>query len=110
MIRHFFKELDICYCTLFKHCPVTGRSDPFYIASKVSFLDRRFKPWQIRQSSRYFLLVQIHVKPVIGYVDFDNVSPKTSFITPVPGGVGAMTIAMLMQNTYKAFLKIIGNN
>ncbi len=34
-----------------------------------------------------------------GDVDFENVSKKASFITPVPGGVGPMTIAMLMQNT-----------
>jgi methylenetetrahydrofolate dehydrogenase (NADP+)/methenyltetrahydrofolate cyclohydrolase len=37
-----------------------------------------------------------------GDVDFDAVAPKTSFITPVPGGVGLMTIAMLLTNTYKA--------
>ncbi len=41
---------------------------------------------------------------VVGDVDFDNVAPKTSYITPVPGGVGKMTIAMLMKNTYKAYL------
>lgn len=34
-----------------------------------------------------------------GDVDFDSVAPKCSFITPVPGGVGPMTISMLMQNT-----------
>ncbi|MDA3062510.1 MULTISPECIES: bifunctional methylenetetrahydrofolate dehydrogenase/methenyltetrahydrofolate cyclohydrolase FolD [unclassified Campylobacter] len=34
-----------------------------------------------------------------GDVDFDAVAPKCSFITPVPGGVGPMTIAMLLQNT-----------
>ncbi len=34
-----------------------------------------------------------------GDVDFENVSKKASYITPVPGGVGPMTIAMLMQNT-----------
>ncbi len=34
-----------------------------------------------------------------GDVDFENVSEKASYITPVPGGVGPMTIAMLMQNT-----------
>ena len=34
-----------------------------------------------------------------GDVDFDNVKDKTSFITPVPGGVGPMTITMLLQNT-----------
>ena len=36
---------------------------------------------------------------LVGDVDFENVSKKTSFITPVPGGVGPMTIAMLLKNT-----------
>ena len=39
---------------------------------------------------------------ISGDVDFENVSPKCSFITPVPGGVGPMTIAALMKNTFKA--------
>lgn len=39
-----------------------------------------------------------------GDVDFTNVSPKCSYITPVPGGVGPMTIAALMKNTYAACL------
>ena len=37
-----------------------------------------------------------------GDVDFENVAPKCSYITPVPGGVGLMTIAALLQNTYNA--------
>jgi methylenetetrahydrofolate dehydrogenase (NADP+)/methenyltetrahydrofolate cyclohydrolase len=37
-----------------------------------------------------------------GDVDFENVAPKTSYITPVPGGVGLMTIAALLKNTYNA--------
>ena len=37
-----------------------------------------------------------------GDVDFDDVAPKCSFITPVPGGVGPMTICMLMLNTLDA--------
>ena len=37
-----------------------------------------------------------------GDVDYDNVAPKCSHITPVPGGVGPMTIAMLLSNTIKA--------
>lgn len=37
-----------------------------------------------------------------GDVDFDNVAPKCEFITPVPGGVGPMTICSLMMNTLKA--------
>ena len=36
---------------------------------------------------------------IVGDVDFENVAPKCSFITPVPGGVGAMTIAALLSNT-----------
>jgi methylenetetrahydrofolate dehydrogenase (NADP+) / methenyltetrahydrofolate cyclohydrolase len=40
-----------------------------------------------------------------GDVDFDNVAPKCSYITPVPGGVGLMTIAALLKNTYNACLQ-----
>lgn len=39
---------------------------------------------------------------LIGDVDFDQVAPKCSYITPVPGGVGPMTIVSLLQNTLKA--------
>jgi methylenetetrahydrofolate dehydrogenase (NADP+)/methenyltetrahydrofolate cyclohydrolase len=42
---------------------------------------------------------------LVGDVDFENVSKKASFITPVPGGVGPMTIAMLLKNTIKAAKK-----
>ena len=38
-----------------------------------------------------------------GDVDFENVSKKASYITPVPGGVGPMTVAMLLSNTIKAY-------
>ena len=39
---------------------------------------------------------------IFGDVDFENVKEKASFITPVPGGVGPMTVAMLMTNIVKA--------
>jgi len=39
---------------------------------------------------------------ITGDVDFDSVAPKASYITPVPGGVGPMTIAMLLKNTLLA--------
>ncbi len=45
---------------------------------------------------------------VVGDVKFDEVSEKASWITPVPRGVGPMTITMLLNNTYKAFKKITG--
>ena len=41
---------------------------------------------------------------LVGDVDFDAVAPKCSYITPVPGGVGPMTIAMLLRNTLTAYL------
>ena len=40
-----------------------------------------------------------------GDVDFENVKEKCSYITPVPGGVGPMTITMLMYNTYLAAVR-----
>lgn len=42
---------------------------------------------------------------LVGDVDFENIEPKASYITPVPGGVGPMTIAMLMTNVVKAAKK-----
>ena len=45
-----------------------------------------------------------------GDVDFEKVSKKASYITPVPGGVGPMTIAMLMNNVIKATTEILNNN
>jgi len=46
---------------------------------------------------------------LVGDVDFEGVSPKCSYITPVPGGVGPMTIAMLLENTLKATIQQKGN-
>ncbi len=40
---------------------------------------------------------------LLGDVDFENIAPKSSFITPVPGGVGPLTIASLLLNTLKAY-------
>jgi methylenetetrahydrofolate dehydrogenase (NADP+)/methenyltetrahydrofolate cyclohydrolase len=39
---------------------------------------------------------------LLGDVSFEEVSKKSAFITPVPGGVGPMTIAMLLKNTLMA--------
>ena len=44
---------------------------------------------------------------LVGDVDFDKVKEKASFITPVPGGVGPMTIASLLKNTLFSAKKII---
>ncbi len=47
---------------------------------------------------------------IVGDVDFDEVSKKASYITPVPGGVGPMTIAMLLKNTFKAYMQLNNKN
>jgi methylenetetrahydrofolate dehydrogenase (NADP+)/methenyltetrahydrofolate cyclohydrolase len=44
---------------------------------------------------------------VIGDVDYENVSKKASWITPVPGGIGPMTIAMLLKNTVLAASRLM---
>ena len=46
---------------------------------------------------------------IVGDIDWESVYPKASFITPVPGGVGPMTIASLLENTLKAY-KLKGEN
>lgn len=49
--------------------------------------------------------IGIHVRPdgsITGDVDFPSVAPRTSWITPVPGGVGPVTIAMLLENTLQS--------
>lgn len=44
-----------------------------------------------------------------GDVDFESVAPKCSYITPVPGGVGPMTIAGLLMNTFNAYIGSLGH-
>jgi methylenetetrahydrofolate dehydrogenase (NADP+)/methenyltetrahydrofolate cyclohydrolase len=45
---------------------------------------------------------------LVGDVDYETIAPKASAISPVPGGVGPLTIALLMKNTYEAFLNQTG--
>lgn len=42
---------------------------------------------------------------LVGDVDFDDVKDKVSYITPVPGGVGPMTITCLLENTIECFIR-----
>lgn len=43
------------------------------------------------------------IKRIVGDIDFDHAIERCSFITPVPGGVGPMTIAMLMNNIVESW-------
>jgi methylenetetrahydrofolate dehydrogenase (NADP+) / methenyltetrahydrofolate cyclohydrolase len=45
---------------------------------------------------------------IVGDVDFEGVKQKASWITPVPGGVGPMTVTMLIENTLKSALRFSG--
>jgi methylenetetrahydrofolate dehydrogenase (NADP+)/methenyltetrahydrofolate cyclohydrolase len=45
---------------------------------------------------------------VVGDVDFEAVSQKAGWISPVPGGVGPMTIAMLLENTVESAKRLAG--
>jgi methylenetetrahydrofolate dehydrogenase (NADP+)/methenyltetrahydrofolate cyclohydrolase len=49
-------------------------------------------------------------KRTVGDVDFDSVREKASHITPVPGGVGPMTVAMLLKNTLRSAEILYGTN
>ena len=46
-------------------------------------------------------------RKIVGDVDFDAVVKKAGYITPVPGGIGPMTVAMLLKNTLKAANKVV---
>jgi methylenetetrahydrofolate dehydrogenase (NADP+)/methenyltetrahydrofolate cyclohydrolase len=50
-----------------------------------------------------------HSGQLMGDVDFEKVAPICSHITSVPGGVGPMTIAMLLSNTYKGYCSKLKN-
>jgi methylenetetrahydrofolate dehydrogenase (NADP+)/methenyltetrahydrofolate cyclohydrolase len=43
---------------------------------------------------------------LVGDIDFENISKKAAYVTPVPGGMGPMTVACLMDNTVKAAKKL----
>ena len=96
-----------------KHCVVVGRSnitrqaDILILAIGVP----HFLKEDMVKEGAVVVDVGIHRIPsetakngwkLVGDVDYDHVAPKCSYITPVPGGVGPMTIVTLLQNTLKA--------
>ena len=61
------------------------------------------------QQNERIMLIRMDDGKVCGDVDYEGVAEKTSYITPVPGGVGPMTIAMLMANVVKATKNLMNN-
>ena len=54
-------------------------------------------------------VIDVGNKKIVGDVDFENVKEKASYITPVPGGVGPMTVAMLMKQTIESAEDLLEN-
>jgi methylenetetrahydrofolate dehydrogenase (NADP+)/methenyltetrahydrofolate cyclohydrolase len=59
-------------------------------------------PPHLRGSARLAEALAAKGRVLVGDVDFDDVLPAAGWITPVPGGVGPLTIAMLLRNTVEA--------
>ena len=68
--------------------------------------------WTVNFENKVLLTQRHPSKPkgyrIVGDVAFGEVEPKAAAITPVPGGVGPMTIAMLMRNTVRSMERILG--
>lgn len=89
--------VTVCHSRTRNLKEITKRADILVVAvGKPKFVDESFV-----KEGAVVIDVGIHRNEggkLCGDVDFDRVAPHTSAITPVPGGVGPMTIAMLMQN------------
>lgn len=53
------------------------------------------------------MIFKIGTRKLCGDVDFDSAKEVAGYITPVPGGVGPMTVAMLMKNTVQSYLRSV---
>ncbi len=89
--------VTVCHSRTKNLAEVTRRADILVVAiGKPKFITAEYV-----KDGAVVVDVGIHRNEngkLCGDVDFDSVSPKASYITPVPGGVGPMTIAMLMEN------------
>ena len=89
---------------------ITEDTDIVYIETPTNPLMIEFDIEKVAQTAHEKGAVVIDVGinrqdgRLCGDVDFEDVRNTVSFITPVPGGVGPMTVAMLLDNTYRAFL------
>ena len=88
-----------------KNCVVIGRSNIVGKPMAMLLLHAKFVTEEFVKEGAVVIDVGMDRDEngkLCGDVDFDSVEPKASYITPVPGGVGPMTIAMLMKNTLMA--------
>ena len=100
------READILVCAIGKPGLVT--SD--FVRPGAAVLDvgiNRFErledlPEHLRRSDRIRTALEEKGRVIVGDVDYDDVSTTAGWITPVPGGVGPLTVAMLLKNTVQA--------
>ncbi|MCF7923929.1 MAG: bifunctional methylenetetrahydrofolate dehydrogenase/methenyltetrahydrofolate cyclohydrolase FolD [Candidatus Izimaplasma sp.] len=84
---------------------ITKQADILVVAvGKAKMIDKKYiKPGAV--------LIDVGISRIdgklYGDIDFENVKEEAGYITPVPGGVGPMTIAMLLQNTLKCYKNIV---
>ena len=83
-IKHYTQNADLIVCAI----------------GKPNFIDETY----LRNQA---IIIDVGINRVgdrlVGDVDFESVKDRCSYITPVPGGVGPMTIASLLENTFKAY-------
>jgi len=101
LILNKFATVDICHIHTKDLKAHTSRADLLIIGvGKINLITEDM----VKENA---IIIDIGINrnehgKLVGDVDYANVSEKCSYITPVPGGVGPMTIAMLMQNTITA--------
>lgn len=101
--------VTICHSHTQNLCDITSKADIVIAAiGRANFLDSEyFNSKAIIIDVGINSVIQNNKSHFIGDVDFNNVVNKVSYITPVPGGVGPMTVAFLMSNTIKAATAIL---
>ncbi|RUM67827.1 MAG: bifunctional methylenetetrahydrofolate dehydrogenase/methenyltetrahydrofolate cyclohydrolase FolD [Sulfurospirillum sp.] len=104
LILNEFATVDICHIHTKDLSSHTKRADIIFVGvGKINLITEDM----VKDGA---IIIDIGINKnsegkTVGDVDFENVSKKCSYITPVPGGVGPMTIAMLINNTIKAAKK-----
>jgi len=101
LMLNYDATISVCHKYTKDILEYTKTADILISATGVPFL---IKDYMVKDGA---VVIDVGISKVsgkiVGDVDFESVSQKASFITPVPGGVGPMTVATLLLNTLKAY-------
>ena len=101
LMLNYDATVSVCHKYTKDIVEYTKTADILISATGVPFL---IKDYMVKEGA---VVIDVGISKVngkiVGDVDFESVSQKVSFITPVPGGVGPMTVATLLLNTLKAY-------